>query len=237
MRVGVIDVASDGVALLVAAPNGRGLLPVREERAVLGRDERVGTTAEVVDAYARVARELAVAFLQVVVQPAAVERAGHFVRAVGAAGRAPVRVLTPDDEARLVWDGAVASAGALPETVAVCDVGARTTTLVVGTVPGTPVWIRHVDVGAATLADRYELDSPDARDAAAARAEVERRFDGLLAPLPKAALATPLDASTLAGGALILAEVQRRLGVRVRVAQGGLREGAALALLEQLAAA
>jgi exopolyphosphatase / guanosine-5'-triphosphate,3'-diphosphate pyrophosphatase len=44
-------------------------------------------------------------------------------------------------------------------------------------------------------------------------------------------------ARTLPAGAIILAAVQRRLGVSVRVARSGLREGAALALLEESAAA
>jgi exopolyphosphatase/guanosine-5'-triphosphate,3'-diphosphate pyrophosphatase len=44
-------------------------------------------------------------------------------------------------------------------------------------------------------------------------------------------------ARTLTAGALLLAEAQRRLGVPFEVARGGLREGAALELLDDLAAA
>ena len=48
----------------------------------------------------------------------------------------------------------------------------------------------------------------------------------------------PLRARTLLAGALILAEAQRRLGVPLEVARGGLREGAAShACLSELAAA
>jgi exopolyphosphatase/guanosine-5'-triphosphate,3'-diphosphate pyrophosphatase len=47
----------------------------------------------------------------------------------------------------------------------------------------------------------------------------------------------PLRARTLLAGALILAEAQRHLGVPLEVARGGLREGAAAALLSELAAA
>jgi exopolyphosphatase/guanosine-5'-triphosphate,3'-diphosphate pyrophosphatase len=47
----------------------------------------------------------------------------------------------------------------------------------------------------------------------------------------------PVRARTLLAGALILAEVQRRLGVPLEVARGGLREGAARGLLTQLEAA
>jgi exopolyphosphatase/guanosine-5'-triphosphate,3'-diphosphate pyrophosphatase len=44
-------------------------------------------------------------------------------------------------------------------------------------------------------------------------------------------------ASMMTAGALIFLEVQRRLGVPLQVGRGGLREGAALALLEEAAAA
>lgn len=47
----------------------------------------------------------------------------------------------------------------------------------------------------------------------------------------------PLRARTLLAGAVILAEAQQRLGVPLEVARGGLREGAATALLSELAAA
>jgi exopolyphosphatase / guanosine-5'-triphosphate,3'-diphosphate pyrophosphatase len=47
----------------------------------------------------------------------------------------------------------------------------------------------------------------------------------------------PQRARTMAAGALILAEAQRRLGLPFEVARGGVREGAALALLAERAAA
>ena len=47
----------------------------------------------------------------------------------------------------------------------------------------------------------------------------------------------PIRARTLLAGALILAETQRRLGLPLEVARGGLREGAAHELLAQRAAA
>lgn len=47
----------------------------------------------------------------------------------------------------------------------------------------------------------------------------------------------PGRARTVVAGALILAEAQRRLGLPLEVARGGIREGAALALLSERAAA
>jgi exopolyphosphatase/pppGpp-phosphohydrolase len=46
-----------------------------------------------------------------------------------------------------------------------------------------------------------------------------------------------IRARTLLAGTLILAEAQRRLAVPLEIARGGLREGAAFALLSELAAA
>jgi exopolyphosphatase/guanosine-5'-triphosphate,3'-diphosphate pyrophosphatase len=75
-------------------------------------------------------------------------------------------------------------------------------------------------LGPEELAEAFELlaDTPSG--------EVGERFD-----------LSPARARTLPGGALILAEVQRRLGVELEVAPGGLREGALRSLLAQTAAA
>jgi exopolyphosphatase/guanosine-5'-triphosphate,3'-diphosphate pyrophosphatase len=71
--------------------------------------------------------------------------------------------------------------------------------------------------------------------------ELAEAFE-LLADTPSGAVAeqfdlSPARAGTLPGGALILAEIQRRLGVELDVARGGLREGALRSLLAQTAAA
>jgi exopolyphosphatase/pppGpp-phosphohydrolase len=47
----------------------------------------------------------------------------------------------------------------------------------------------------------------------------------------------PQRARTLPAGAVILAEVQRRLGVPLQVSRTGMREGVAASLLAQAAAA
>ena len=76
-------------------------------------------------------------------------------RADGALAEAtglPVRVLTADGEGRLAYDGAVARAGeALPEVVAVVDVGGGSTELVVGTPLLGAAWIRSADIGSLRL--------------------------------------------------------------------------------------
>jgi hypothetical protein len=227
VSVGVIEVTGGSVRLLVGETSGPTLVRLREERALLSPEDQ-RERARIVNAHARVAREFGVGFLEVVLADAAGLQVRELVPALRAASGAPVRVLAPEEEAELVWAGAVAPAGALPETVAVCDVRARSTIVVVGTLWSGPVWMRTLEVGSADLVGR---------PAAEARAALASHFEAFLAPLPKAALATPLEGGTAAGALVILAEARRRLGVPFRVAEGGLREGAALALVRGLAAA
>jgi exopolyphosphatase/pppGpp-phosphohydrolase len=75
-------------------------------------------------------------------------------------------------------------------------------------------------LGPKELAEAFELL------AGTPSSEVAERFD-----------LSPGRARTLPGGALILAEVQRRLAVELEVARGGLREGALRSLLARTAAA
>jgi exopolyphosphatase / guanosine-5'-triphosphate,3'-diphosphate pyrophosphatase len=71
--------------------------------------------------------------------------------------------------------------------------------------------------------------------------ELAEAFE-LLEETPSAQVAaefglTRARARTLAGGALILSEIQRRLGIELEIARGGLREGALRSLLAHTAAA
>jgi exopolyphosphatase / guanosine-5'-triphosphate,3'-diphosphate pyrophosphatase len=292
VTVAVVDVGSNTVRLLVARRERASLVPVREarEHLFLGEDveregrlsaERIGETAWWVGGYARAARGAGADAVEVVVTAPGRQsaNAAELVRALASASGAPVRVLSADEEGRLAFAGAVAAAvHALPETVAVCDVGGGSTEVVVGTPDGGPVWSRSLDIGAVRLTERFMGENPPRkRDLAAARAEVELHLEGFTPLLPQAALATggtaralrkivgrtlgeddfeaalrvlgkrsaakvaktfglhERRARTLASGAVILAGVQRRLGVPLDVSRAGLREGAALAILDELA--
>jgi exopolyphosphatase/guanosine-5'-triphosphate,3'-diphosphate pyrophosphatase len=292
MRVAVIDVGSYTVRLLVAAGEGSGIESVHEQRAALalGADiEKLGYISPVkfdetlarVRAYARNARRHKAQCLEVIVTAPGRQSAdsARLVAALGRASGAPVRVLPPDDEGRLAFDGAVACTDVAAESIAVCDVGGGSTEIVVGTRKGGPAWVRSIELGAVRLTGRVlKRDPPGKRSLAAARATVDEHLDGLTPPLPQAALATggtaralskivgpslgatelaealellagrpsakvakSFDiergrARTLPAGALILAAIHERLGVSLEVARTGLREGAALALLADLAA-
>jgi exopolyphosphatase / guanosine-5'-triphosphate,3'-diphosphate pyrophosphatase len=294
MLVGVIDVGSNTVRLLVAKRRKAGLFRVHEEREQLGLGEDVEllgrispeklALAETAAAeLARQAHSLGSASVDVLVtSPGRQAANGEALReALERGSGLPVRILSAEEEARLAYKGALAASRSVTDSVAVVDVGGGSAQLVVGTGESGPVWMRSVDVGSLRLTRRLLLsDPPTAGELASAQAEVERCFDTVTPPLPQAALAAggsaralkrltgrrqleardidaalrelgkrssgtiahrhglePERARILAAGALILAEAQRRLGLPLEVARGGLREGAALALLAERAAA
>lgn len=294
MVVGVIDVGSNTVRLLVAKRRKSNLFRVHEEREPLGLGEDVEAEGRIppvklrrasalANELAGQARSFGCANVQVLVtSPGRQAENGEELRAALERGAAaPARILSAEEEARLAYFGALSAVSTGWETVAVVDVGGGSAQLVVGTAHSGPVWARSVDLGSLRLTRRLlRSDPPTAAEIAAARMEVERSFDGVVPPLPQAALATggtaralrrvlgrrrldadhieeavaelatrrsdqlvrryalaPERARTLPAGALILAEAQRRLGLPFEVARGGVREGAALALLTERAAA
>jgi exopolyphosphatase/guanosine-5'-triphosphate,3'-diphosphate pyrophosphatase len=292
--VGVVDVGSNTVRLLVAKRRKAGLFRVHEEREQLGLGEDVEvlgrispeklalaetTTAEL----AEHARSLGCATVDVLVtSPGRQAENGEELReALERGSGLPVRILSAEEEARLAYIGALSASRSATHSVAVVDVGGGSAQLVVGTGESGPVWMRSVDVGSLRLTRRLLVSDPPTREElAAARAEVARCFENVTPPLPQTALAAggsaralkrltgrrrlerrdidaalrelgkrgshetarrhglaPERARTLAAGTLILAEAQRRVGLPLEVARGGIREGAALGLLAERAAA
>jgi exopolyphosphatase/guanosine-5'-triphosphate,3'-diphosphate pyrophosphatase len=291
VRVGVVDVGSNTVRLLVAADRRGCVEPLHEERAYLrlGEEvERLGwigeaklrETVECVRRYTKVAREHGAHQLEAVVTAPGrrAANADEFVAAIARGAGAPVRVLAAEEEALLAFTGALACQGDLPETVAVCDSGGGSTELVVGTKRG-PTWLRSVDVGSLTVRALLPDDPPGKDAVEAARAEVRERLSGVAPPVPKGAYVTGGTARalrrivgrelgskelevalrrlgkrpaaeiarqygidrerawTLVGGAVVLAELQLRVGVPFCVARAGMREGIAAAAFAELAAA
>jgi exopolyphosphatase/guanosine-5'-triphosphate,3'-diphosphate pyrophosphatase len=292
MRVGIIDVGSNTVRLLVASCAGNRLVSVVERRAFLALGEEVESygwisdlklreTAWCVREQAAEARAHGAHHVEVVVTAPGRQSANatELVAALAAAAHARVRVLGPEEEGRLSYFGVVAGLDGVPESIAVCDLGGGSTELVVGTRAG-PAWERSIDLGAVRLTHRLDLaDPPGKHVLPAVREEVHRMIDGLTPPLAKAAYVTggtaralrkvagrrlgkkqleraetllskhptaevaerfAIDvrrARTLLAGCLILAEAQARLAIPLEVAKTGLREGAALEVLLELAAA
>ncbi len=204
MKVGIVDIGSNTVRLLVAATGAEGLVPVEEarEHLFLGEDverdgrlssARIAEAARCAAGYAGRARWLGAREVEVLVTAPGRQSANgkKLARKLAAATRSPVRILTADEEGRLAFAGAVASATSLPDTVAVCDVGGGSAEAVVGTPESGPAWTRSLDIGAVRLTERFlAADPPGKRALLAARDEVERHLDGFAPPLPQAALAT-----------------------------------------------
>jgi len=294
MNLAVIDVGSNTIRLLVAHECGGMLETVDERRAWvrLGADVasageisplRLEAAVKAVSEFANEARKLGCMHVTTLVASPGRQAAngGELLRRLEAATQVPVRLLRRDEEARLAYDGAVAAADVEDETVAVCDVGGGSTQLAVGTADLGPVWLRSLDIGSLRLTrqvfDRYP---PGKKAFKEARRVVREHCDGLVFPMPKAALAVggsarglkrllgtralgadefaaalkvlrkqhpdevasehgidPERARTLAAGAVILAEIQRRLVVPLVVGRGGVREGALLELAAQQTAA
>ena len=164
MRVGVIDVGSNTVRLLVATVGNGHVRTVREERTHLGlgeellrhgriRRRKLDEVADVTGDYARIARKLGVRELETVVT--APGRQGdepaRLLDVLGRATAGEVRVVSAEEEGRLAFEGAVSRADTGESVVAVCDVGGGSTELVVGTQLLGPAWVRSVDLGSLRL--------------------------------------------------------------------------------------
>ena len=204
MRVGVIDIGSNTVRLLVAAVENGTLKCVREERTALGLARDIEATGgigepklrragELARRYAGHATEAGAALVEVLVTAPGrqSENGAELVAAISSSTGLPVRALSAEDEGRLAFSGVVSSLPATPGSLTVCDVGGGSTQLVFGTGPGGPVWFRSLDVGSLRLAQRFFAhDPPRAAEVAELRRRVEAMFAGLAPPLPRVAVAT-----------------------------------------------
>jgi exopolyphosphatase / guanosine-5'-triphosphate,3'-diphosphate pyrophosphatase len=204
MKVGIIDVGANTVRLLVAVDGRRGVEPVREERLQVGLGEEIERTGAIgqeklhkAAAAARkrvaTARKEGCDLIEVLVTSPGrqSQNGGELTELLRAATAVPVHLLSAEEEGILAWRGAVAAAGELPETVAVCDVGGGSTQVVVGSLSSGPAWVRSVNLGSLRLARRsFESDPPSQQEVEAAKAEVSRCFSDFAPPLPLAALAT-----------------------------------------------
>ena len=196
MRIGVVDVGSNTIRLLVARLEGDEVLPVTKARVRLSLGEEIERTGEVSET-SILAAERAVAKLCGLARRQAVESLDVFLTAPGRqsrnaeqlvaslarAARHPVRVLSTDEEGRLAYGGAVATADVpLPGTIAVCDVGGASTEIAVGSPRTAPTWVCSVDLGSVRLTARVDgLEK--------ARCEAAQAFAAVAPPPVEAALA------------------------------------------------
>jgi exopolyphosphatase / guanosine-5'-triphosphate,3'-diphosphate pyrophosphatase len=293
MRVGVLDVGSNTIRLLVADVERGGIVPFDKDKVRLGLGEEierfgavsavhVASAAKAVRKMSETARRAGVRSLDVFLTAPGRQsgNADELVAALTRAAGVPVRVLSAEEEGRLAYAGAVATSDlSLPDRVAVCDVGGASTEIAVGSPAEAPDWVRSVALGSVRLTTRVVAGGRiTCEEIETARAEVADAFAAVAPPAAQAALAVGgsaraarrlvgpvLGADELAeairiavakqprtisrrygvdrnrahilpGGLVLLAEVQRRLGVPLHVCDGGIREGAVLASVEALAA-
>ena len=291
--VGVIDVGSNTLRLLVAAASERSLTVLAERKVWLrlgadiartGSISRVslGAAETVVGEFAREARRYRCSRLQILIaSPGRQARNGdELVARLAAGSGSAVRILRAEEEARLAFVGATSSVP-IRRMTAVVDAGGGSTQLAVGKPELGPHWAWSVDVGSLRLASQaFDSDPPGKKGLRRAEKVLVERFDGSAIPTVERALAVggsaralrrlvgtpklganqlrsatrllrgctsdelaaahgfdPERARTLAAGAVILSEVQRRLGVPLLVVRGGIREGAALVLAAEQTAA
>jgi exopolyphosphatase / guanosine-5'-triphosphate,3'-diphosphate pyrophosphatase len=167
MRIAAVDVGSNTIRLLVARVDG-GIEPLESERVrlSLGAEiERTGGVSEVsIAAAAKAVRKLCArarrrspealdVFLTAPGRQSA--NADELVSALTRAAAHPVRILTTEEEGRLAYAGAVATADIpLARTIAVCDVGGASTEIAIGDPAREPTWIRSIDLGSVRLTAR-----------------------------------------------------------------------------------
>ncbi len=208
MRVGVIDVGSNTARLLVASVPGDGtVVPLAQERTYLrlgAEIERTGTLskkkiracAETCGEFARRARELDVDLATVIVTAPGRQSASaaSLTTALAETTGLPVRVLTAEAEGRLAYEGAIAHAeSALPDVVAVVDIGGGSTEVVVGTPRLGTAWVRSADLGSLRLTRAHlSGDPPAGREIDAARNAVRTAFAEIKPP--------PADVGLAVGG-------------------------------------
>jgi exopolyphosphatase/guanosine-5'-triphosphate,3'-diphosphate pyrophosphatase len=203
VKVGVIDVGSNSVRLLVAAVDGTDVTQLRRERvyARLGDDayrvgrigaEKLEQTRDVATRFARIARKARVERLQTIVTAPGrqASNADALFEILADATRAPVHLLSADDEGRLAWHGAVARMESPQGTVAVVDLGGGSCEIAVGAPTAGPTWVRSRDAGALRVTRAFlAAKRLSATDVETARDGVHRLLGELDAPLPDTAFA------------------------------------------------
>jgi exopolyphosphatase / guanosine-5'-triphosphate,3'-diphosphate pyrophosphatase len=228
--LGVLDVGSNTTRLLVASADRGQVVRLGQEKVRLSLGEEIERYGVVSDVHIAAAAK-AVRKLSAVARKQGVESLDVFVTAPGrqsgngrklvaaltrAAG-VPVRVLTTEEEGRLAYGGAVATAPMdLPATIAVCDVGGASTEIAVGEPGDVPGWLCSVDLGSVRLATRIDSVRFGDDELGDARAETGAAFAGVEPPRVEAALAvggSARAARRLVGPTLGAAELAKALRI------------------------
>ena len=203
VKVGILDVGSNSMRLLVAGVDRGNVKELARERVYLrlGDDayrlgrisaEKLGQTREVAERFARVARKAAVERLETIVTAPGrqAENGDELVRALAEGTRARVVVLDAEEEGRLAWQGAVSRMSDPPDSVAVVDLGGGSCEIAVGKPGDGPEWVQSRDAGALRVTRAFLPGHRlSKRDVRAASEKVHDLIGDLDPPSPDAALA------------------------------------------------
>ena len=224
MRVGAIDIGSNSIRLLVADVPDTGVPgdlltvaragePCRLARGLgeTGRveEEMAERAALVAGEFARRARALG-AVNMIVGATAALRRASngvHVASLVGERTGIPVRILSGEDEARLVYQSVVMGLGSRARRSAciVFDLGGGSTEIVSGLGPEAGRWV-SIPLGAVNLTERFIRSNPvKDEEIAAVEAAVEATVMHECAYIPEVA---PVFAG-VGGTVTVLASLDR----------------------------
>ncbi len=214
-RIAAIDCGTNSIKILI------GELPhvlVRESRMVrlgqgvdttgLLRDDALARTFAAIDEYAALVREYDVTRLRFCATSATRDARNALVFTDGVRERLGVtpEVLSGDEEAALVFDGAVSHLReAVEEPVLVVDIGGGSTELVLG--GDRPDAAVSMDIGSVRLHERHlHDDPPTAEQVAACLADVDRHLEESPVPLgdARSVIGTSGTIKTLAAGMLDL---------------------------------
>jgi exopolyphosphatase/guanosine-5'-triphosphate,3'-diphosphate pyrophosphatase len=211
MTAAVVDVGSNTIRLLVARLDSHGIERVFTERIRVGLGAEIELTGRISEVKLAAASSavkklsgLAVAHgadeIDVLVTAPGRQSANgdELVARLERATRAPVRVVSAEDEGRLAYHGAIFAGSPTASVVAVCDLGGASTEIAIGEPVSEPTWVRSFDLGALRLTTRLledERPSPDVVEAA--RAAVIDSFGAFVPPLPGEGLAVGGSARAL----------------------------------------
>jgi exopolyphosphatase/guanosine-5'-triphosphate,3'-diphosphate pyrophosphatase len=193
---GVVDVGSNTIRLLVARVDGACLDPVltRKFRIGLGRDieetgaipaARIAEAADAVDQLCRLGRAEGADVRVLVTAPGRqAANADELVAAVRKETGCRPEVLSPEEEGRLAFLGAVAASPPSAPVVSVVDLGGASTEVAVGRPDGDVAWVRSFDLGALRLTTRVLAEErPTLRALQRAREAAADELDALTPPL------------------------------------------------------
>jgi exopolyphosphatase/guanosine-5'-triphosphate,3'-diphosphate pyrophosphatase len=209
--VGVVDVGSNTLRLLVASVSGRSLTVLTERKAWLrlGADiaesgsistSKLKAAERVVAEFAREARRHGCWRLQTLVaSPGRQARNGdELIARIAASSGSAVRILRADEEAELAFIGATSSVPDRGALTAVVDVGGGSTQLAVGLPELGPWWTHSVNVGSLRLTSQaFDSDPPGKKGLRRASTIVAEHLEADAVPAAACALAVGGSARAL----------------------------------------